>query len=347
MIPAFNRRDLIERTVRSVLCQTHVDIDVVLVDDASTDGTAEASANFAHDERFSIVRNFRNLGLTANWNRCLELARGPLIQVMQSDDLIDEDYLARVNEIFEKYADVGFVAANCRAIDATDRVLDEGRSTQPHLFPRGDDAIRAILSGGYPHVSSIVVRKRAIDAVGGFDPADWFAPDLNMDTKLAQNFDFYHLGGVHTSFRKHGTNSGVTEFLRSDYLDTYARLLRSAWGRLSTGALNNLGIVDLGRHVDSHVASMALAAAAWTTAYGFRTHARVYLRKAVTLNPKLLTSFSYWRLRGVALSGPLGAWAARTRLRVTAADLERARRIEREFSNRGLSLSCSGFGINW
>lgn len=188
-------------------------------------------------------------------------------------------------------------------------------------------------------MSSIVMRKVAIDAVGGFDPADWFAPDLNMDTKLAHNFDFYHLGGVHTSFRKHGTNSGVTEFLRSDYLDTYERLLRSAWRRLSAGALNSLGIVDLERHVDSHVARMALAAAAWTTAYGFQAHARVYLRSAVTLNPKLLTSFSYWRLRGVAFCGPLGAWAARTRLRVTAADLERARRIEREFNSRGLSLS--------
>jgi glycosyltransferase involved in cell wall biosynthesis len=245
MIPAYNRKNFIERTILSVLTQSHADIDVVLVDDGSSDGTADVAEIFTGDQRFTVLRNPSNLGLTANWNRCLDLAGGPLVQVMQSDDLIDTEYLELVSEVFETHPDVGFVAANCRAIDAADHVIVAGEATPPRLFKKGAQAVAAILRGGYPHVSNIVMRKAALDAVGGFDPADWFAPDLNMDTKLAQAFDFYHLGGVYSSFRKHGTNSGVTEFLRADYLETYSRLLRTAWGRLPPEGLTTLGVPDL------------------------------------------------------------------------------------------------------
>jgi len=340
MIPAYNRRGFIERTILSVLTQSHSDIDVVLVDDGSSDGTAEVAETLTGDARFTVVRNPKNLGLTANWNKCLDLATGPLVQVMQSDDLIDTEYLDIVSEVFETHPDVGFVAANCRAIDAEDRVLVSGEPTPPQLFKKGAAAVAAILRGGYPHVSNIVMRKTALDEVGGFNPADWFAPDLNMDTKLALAYDFYHLGGVYSSFRKHGTNSGVTEFLRADYLETYARLLRTAWGRLPPEGLASLGVPNLDDHLNGEIARMALAAAAWTTAYGFRADARLYLKQALTLDPNLRTSVSYWRLVAVAFGGRLGARAARTRLRVTDADVERARSIERDLSRRGLSLSC-------
>ena len=109
LIPVFNREGLIDAVVRSALAQTHRDIEIVIVDNASTDGTWERLQGLAGtDARIRIHRNASNIGPVRNWHACLEHARGRISKILWSDDLIAPNFIERCLPFLQD-EDVGFV----------------------------------------------------------------------------------------------------------------------------------------------------------------------------------------------------------------------------------------------
>ena len=84
-IPVYNSADTIARSITSVLSQSYHDFECVVVDDRSTDSTAEKVEAFT-DGRIRIVRNESNIGFIANHNECLRHAHGELIQFVHDDN---------------------------------------------------------------------------------------------------------------------------------------------------------------------------------------------------------------------------------------------------------------------
>lgn len=110
-IPTYNGAQYLEACLDSALSQTHKDIEILVVDDGSTDATFEILRRYAaSDQRIRLVRNEHNLGLVGNWNRCVELARGEWIKFVFQDDLIEPDCLAKMTAATQE-GDL-FVACN-------------------------------------------------------------------------------------------------------------------------------------------------------------------------------------------------------------------------------------------
>lgn len=297
MIPVYNRAHLIGHTIQSILEQEFEDWDLVVVDDASYDQTVEVVEEYRRrDERVSLTVNGSNLGLTRNWNRCIDLARGPLVQIVQSDDLIDSDYLTKVSEVFDEHPRLGFVAASCRYIDIKGKVVSPGSPRPSRLYRGGDEAITAILGGGgHPHTSSIVVRGKCYDEVGGFNEEIWHGPDVEMDVRLAAHYDYYRFGEVCTSYRRHGTNIGQIEFLRRDYLAVQEKKFNLMLSHLSRKGQRSLGIDDLGRYITVKMAKVALSGVVSTLAYGRADLARYYLGEALRYDARSLLRRRFWK----------------------------------------------------
>lgn len=94
LIPVFNRKDYIAECIQSALDQTYTDFEVVVVDNASDDGTWEICQRFAAvDQRVRVFRNFKNIGPVRNWKRCAEEAKGGLSKILFSDDCLEPDCL--------------------------------------------------------------------------------------------------------------------------------------------------------------------------------------------------------------------------------------------------------------
>ncbi len=94
LIPVYNRKQYLSECIQSALNQTFTDFEIVLVDNASTDGTWELCKQFAaRDSRVRIFRNETNLGPVRNWRRCAEEARGRFAKLLFSDDLLLPDCL--------------------------------------------------------------------------------------------------------------------------------------------------------------------------------------------------------------------------------------------------------------
>lgn len=102
LIPVFNREPLIAECIQSALDQTYTDFEIVVVDNASDDGTWQICQAFAQkDKRVRIFRNSENIGPVRNWMRCAQEARGTFCKMLFSDDLLGRECLAKMVPFFE------------------------------------------------------------------------------------------------------------------------------------------------------------------------------------------------------------------------------------------------------
>jgi glycosyltransferase involved in cell wall biosynthesis len=107
-VPAYNAARWIARAVESALSQTYHSLEVVVVDDASTDGTLERVREL-DDPRIRLYSNRRNLGQSGNWNRSLSLARGRFIKFLCADDVLYPDCLEAMVALFAAHPSIGLV----------------------------------------------------------------------------------------------------------------------------------------------------------------------------------------------------------------------------------------------
>ncbi len=128
VIPTFNRLGMLAEAVQSALAQRYPDLEVVVSDNASEDGTQEAMRAYRADPRFRYFRNETNLGMVANWRKAVfEHARGDFFLILSDDDcLIDPDYVTKAMALVRQDPNVVIVYAD-------GFVLDESTGTRQEL----------------------------------------------------------------------------------------------------------------------------------------------------------------------------------------------------------------------
>lgn len=167
VIPAYNAAATIDETLRSVRSQTHRELEIVVVDDGSTDATVEIAAEHAAaDGRIAIVRQ-DNAGVAAARNAGWQHARSDLIAFVDADDLWAP---AKVEKQLKALAAAGpktaLVYCWYAEIDADSRVA----KYQDRVHVEGD-VLDAILEGNFVgNGSSALVRRQALVEAGGFEP---------------------------------------------------------------------------------------------------------------------------------------------------------------------------------
>ena len=110
LIPVYNREKFIQETMDSALNQTYENIEIIAVDNKSTDKTYEILKKYAEEyKNIRIYQNEKNLGPVRNWRKCLEYAKGEYVKFLFLEDLIDETFIEKTLPYLVNYEDVGFV----------------------------------------------------------------------------------------------------------------------------------------------------------------------------------------------------------------------------------------------
>ena len=130
-IPAYNSGKYIGKTIESALMQTYDRLDVVVVDDCSTDNTVEVVSSFS-DERVRLICNEQNLGMTANWNKCINEAKGEFIKLIPADDCIYPECVAKSVAILNDNPEISLV------IVGSDLINDEVKIIGKYILPEID-----------------------------------------------------------------------------------------------------------------------------------------------------------------------------------------------------------------
>lgn len=119
-IPAYNASKTIGKTIESVLASTYQDFEIVVVDNASTDVTADIVRSY-DDPRISLSVNDENYGPRENWNRAVAATTGRYVKLVCADDRIDPDCLAKQVAVFEDPANEGVVMVAARRVLVDDQ----------------------------------------------------------------------------------------------------------------------------------------------------------------------------------------------------------------------------------
>ncbi len=100
-LPVYNGAESVARVIESVLAQSHADLELLISDNASTDGTEGICRDFAKtDDRVVYQRHATNVGLLNNFRSAAERARGTFVRWLGDDDFLEPDYLSRVLPVF-------------------------------------------------------------------------------------------------------------------------------------------------------------------------------------------------------------------------------------------------------
>jgi len=179
VMPVHDGARWLREAVDSALGQTLADLELIVVDDGSTDATADILAAYG-DRRLSVLRQPR-AGLTRSLNRALRLAAAPLVARLDADDVALPQRLARQVAFLDAHPEVALLGTGCREIGPG------GEARGVYTPPADDAAIRRALIRRNPFVhSSVVMRRSAVEGVGGYDETVAVAQDYELWLRLSR-----------------------------------------------------------------------------------------------------------------------------------------------------------------
>ncbi|MDT8306348.1 MAG: glycosyltransferase [Anaerolineae bacterium] len=178
IIPAYNQAHYLGEAIRSALGQSYGDVEVIVVDDGSTDGT-QAVVEAFDDARLRYVYQ-ENRGLSAARNTGIRHAHGEYLSYLDSDDRFLPEKLALLLAVLEQRPEVGLVAGQAIPVDETG--AQNGRLFDQPLPVDG----RELLLGNPLHVGSVLVRRSWQERAGFFDEQLRSYEDWDMWLRLAR-----------------------------------------------------------------------------------------------------------------------------------------------------------------
>ncbi|CDK01855.1 conserved hypothetical protein [Microbacterium sp. C448] len=215
VIPCYNYGHFLPNAVESVATQEGVDVDVLIVDDASTDDSFHVAEELA--SRFSrvrVVRNEENLGLIGTANKGLATVTGTYALLISADDALAPGALARAAALMEANPDVGLTYGPVNYTTeaelpqevpdpASHWVIWDGVEWASRLYRNAENQI---------YSPEAVVRTSTMREVGDYDPALPYTSDVEMWLRFAARAKVGFIAGtVQAYYRVHGSNMSMTQ----------------------------------------------------------------------------------------------------------------------------------------
>jgi len=184
IIPVFNGEATIEETIISISNQTFKDIEIIIINDGSTDATLEIIENIS-DTRIKIF-SYPNAGLSASRNRGISQAKGEYISFIDADDLWAPDKLESQWQALQKNPQAAIAYSWTDYIDESSKFIKSGR----RIKINGDAFSKLLITNFLENGSNPLIGKTALEKVGGFDESLFAAEDIDMWLRLAANYEF-------------------------------------------------------------------------------------------------------------------------------------------------------------
>lgn len=302
IVPTFNRVGYLAETIASVLSQDADDFELVVADNASTDGT-EAFLAGVTDPRLRHVRRPRNLGWRDNFNQALHDADSEYVTLVGDDDRLLPGALARAVRFLDAAPAAGFVHTTFNVIDAEGQVIETDAEllgdVADDTIQRGSDFIaRAMRSGTPVCLSSAVMRKAALPDVC-FAAGEEICGDFVLFLNLALDSDVGFLSTPGVDLRMHPGQLS-NSFATAEHITA----LRESKLRFIAAHASRLDHVGTLRRDARECTAVAMTRPVWAATRESRAEGFGALRRALRERPQLLLSTTTWRAAAHVVVGP-------------------------------------------
>jgi glycosyltransferase involved in cell wall biosynthesis len=214
VIPVYNRAELVNKTIMSALAQTYTNLEIIVVDDGSTDNTREAITSFK-DPRINYIYQ-ENAGVSVARNTGIRASKGIYISFLDSDDILLEKATELSVAVLEENQQAAFSYGKAYLMDDKQRIFGLRRQREKGSYVRdGREEIRkAILHGNHVPTSTIMVRHECLNKVGLFDTSfKGGSEDFDLWVRLALHYQVAYINEPLISYRMHHSSISRTQRL--------------------------------------------------------------------------------------------------------------------------------------
>jgi glycosyltransferase involved in cell wall biosynthesis len=204
IIANYNNEPYLAECIDSVLEQTYSNLEIIIVDDASTDGSIRLIGEYVSgDPRIRLIRNDRNRGIQNVRNQGIAAARGEYITTLDGDDVFySKDKLQQEMRVVNVHADSDVIAFSDVML-INERSAAKGRVSRSMPIIEGD-IFNQIFTRSCFIPRDFLLKKTMLDAVGGYDPEIPIYEDWDLKIRLARRYPFYFSEVVGVGYRRHG-----------------------------------------------------------------------------------------------------------------------------------------------
>lgn len=217
LLKSYNHGRYIAEAIESVVSQDYEDLELIIVDDASTDASRQIIERYAdEDPRIRVIFHERNLGISKVVNDGIDAARGTFIAQIDSDDVWVREKLRKQLAVLESDENL-IVWSEGKLID------ENGRSTGKRFSQiarsvskkKSGDLFQTLLSGNYIFGSTLIYKKTNLSDLR-YDEYFSYNNDYKFLLELARNYKFYCVAEPLAKYRMHGKNTLVGSGSRAE-----------------------------------------------------------------------------------------------------------------------------------
>lgn len=206
VIPTFNRAEFIAEAIASVLRQSYPDFELIVVDDGSTDATADVVKTFDDDRLIFLSQE--NRGRSVARNLALAKARGRYIAFLDSDDLYLEDKLEKQIAYMDRRPDVGMVYTSAHCIDERGKPLEHSyaASVEGEIYKQVAFFLPVTIT-----LPTVMVRREVLESVGNFDEVMERFEDTDLWRRIAKRYPVGAIMEPTCRLRTHADNALLSQ----------------------------------------------------------------------------------------------------------------------------------------
>ncbi|MDD2614075.1 MAG: glycosyltransferase family A protein [Methanosarcina sp.] len=212
-MPLYNKEPHIKRALYSVISQKVQDFEIVVVNDGSTDKSADIVKSFS-DARIRLI-NQKNRGVSVARNRGIDEAKAELIAFLDADDEWMPNYLETILRLREKYPDAGLYATSLKTEFIDNVLMDKDKKLRKLIPDEGlilnyfKVNLKDVSHKDIFYTSSVTVPKKIFSEIGGFQTGFWWGEDIDMWGRIALKYPFAYSSQACAIYYQNVVNSAA------------------------------------------------------------------------------------------------------------------------------------------
>jgi glycosyltransferase involved in cell wall biosynthesis len=296
IVPTFNRLQWLSVCLDSIKAQTYPNLETLVIDDGSTDGTVEWLKSQPDYQHVQVHVQPKNGGASIARNDGIRLARGELIAFIDSDDALLPHHIETAVSVFEKYPNTGLFCCDSTLIDSNGNVLFEGSTwhqiqsqIKNHPVQTGFRSLKNIFE--FSHIfPGFTLPKAVFEKIGDFDQSIFPMDDYDLSLRVAgAGFQVYYCNEPLALRREHsGQCSGV-----ANSIDTCRKQIRT----LNAAIRRNPELRNDPSLVNRRLAAAKMELAVSRMVSGERVGGFGMMLQTVAMNPSQLVRVAHFGRR--------------------------------------------------